>query len=473
MSFDSDVSGFYRSMGMTPPVVVRQPPYGGRPKFVKLAPGDKGEFLPDVFFEDPRTFTPQPGPLGEIHAWGLYPYFYDDPDLNANERNLTLNWPAFDGVQAAMRQMKHQTLYFGGGSPESQFMKVVLERKRQNLKAVDLKGLDKCDILVKITIAAMEDKKGQPRVWRRFRVSAGISISAFQDKAVAPIMGWVRNFHCYTFTDFRDGALFGPESSDSIDRVHIAQVGYDYLPDDKYKLAHLFGKEGDKIGYLYDFGDKWYHTIEIEKIYSREESNGAIEVLNGKGMCPGENMHGSLQYEDFLNDYDAASYKDKVEKKREILQCPNYKSFGKPPSLFDPATFDVQAARGRLLEALSGPNSVRSGSKKFSMPMMPGGEAMLDEMGQKYLKKGQSIIKKPDDESLGYWHETKSSTKDRRREAVCASCGKPAAQDVQLKTCSGCRQVLYCSAEHQKSHWKSQHKKQCTRQYLPQTSNMT
>lgn len=37
----------------------------------------------------------------------------------------------------------------------------------------------------------MDDKKGQPRVWRRFRVSAGIEISAFQDKAVAPIMGMV------------------------------------------------------------------------------------------------------------------------------------------------------------------------------------------------------------------------------------------------------------------------------------------
>jgi hypothetical protein len=28
-------------------------------------------------------------------------------------------------------------------------------------------------------------------------------------------------------------------------------------------LAHLFSKEGDKIGYLYDFGDKWYHVIEV------------------------------------------------------------------------------------------------------------------------------------------------------------------------------------------------------------------
>jgi len=72
----------------------KPPPYGGRPKFVKLALGDSGEFLPHIFYEgtyiqirlplcsllklsnlavDPCTFKPTAGPLGEIHAWGLYP----------------------------------------------------------------------------------------------------------------------------------------------------------------------------------------------------------------------------------------------------------------------------------------------------------------------------------------------------------------------------------------------------------------
>jgi len=56
-----------------------------------------------------------------------------------------------------------------------------------------------------------------------------------------------------------------------------------------------------------------------------------------------ENMHGSLQYEDFLNDYNillsfAIMYSRQVKNKREILQCPNYKFFDKPPSLFDPAS---------------------------------------------------------------------------------------------------------------------------------------
>jgi len=37
----------------------------------------------------------------------------------------------------------------------------------------------------------------------------------------------------------------------------------------------------------------------------------------------------------------------------------------------------------------------------------------------------------------------------------CAVCG-----DEGLKLCTGCREIRYCSMEHQKLHWK-EHKLQC------------
>jgi hypothetical protein len=42
----------------------------------------------------------------------------------------------------------------------------------------------------------------------------------------------------------------------------------------------------------------------------------------------------------------------------------------------------------------------------------------------------------------------------------CASCGKAAVDDVQLKMCTACKLVKYCSVECQKNHRK-QHKKAC------------
>lgn len=47
-----------------------------------------------------------------------------------------------------------------------------------------------------------------------------------------------------------------------------------------------------------------------------------------------------------------------------------------------------------------------------------------------------------------------------RQLEVCAGCGNPA---VQLRKCSACRAVAYCSVECQRQHWnRGGHKQQCT-----------
>ena len=127
--------------------------------------------------------------------------------------------------------------------------------------------------------------------------------------------------------------------------------------------------------------------------------------------------------------------------KREVLECPNYKDFGKPPALFDPAVFDFNAASARLATALASTNSVRSGAKKFTMPIGgTHGDALTERMERMHLKEGQSIKKDWQPENHGFWEETTSNIKDKRRQTVCAACGKPGGSE--LKTCSGCRQIL-------------------------------
>ncbi|KAG2090405.1 MM3350-like domain-containing protein [Suillus discolor] len=405
-----------------------------KPKFVKFLSGDNGEGMPETFFEDPRTFKPKPGPHGQIQTWGIFPY---------NEDNI---WDCKQISESS--RLYILTLQTSRWNPND----------RDQLSKLDLADLDKKDIVIKIHLKFLQDANGDPRIWRRVRLSAGMKIGVFQDKVLSPILNWVRNLHCYTFTDLRDGAVFGPEDANATDIMHINQVGYVYLPDDKYMLAHLFSKVGDTFAYLYDYGDKWHHEIEIEKVFPVEESYGRVQILDGKGMCPGENMRGSYQYQNFLKAYDTDSYTEQKDEKFLIAQIT--KASANLLSLFDVDAFDVDQANERLSAALSSPNSVRAGMKAFTMPINP--SAHDSRTGK--LKKGQSIQREWDHESHGYWQETTSSTKDKRSQSACAACGKPGGQD--LKTCSGCRAILYCSAEHQKVHWKDVHKKQCSRKYL-------
>ncbi|THV01996.1 hypothetical protein K435DRAFT_654291 [Dendrothele bispora CBS 962.96] len=273
------------------------PGYGYRkPKFIKLLPGDSGEGLPDVIFEDPYTFQPQPDLRGEIHL---------------------LIHSALDDMLENISRMMQQSRYYMSElkhTPEEQFIKVIIERKRQKLLNVDLGDLPKQDIILRVYLTNIHDAQGQPRIWRRVRASAGLKIGVFQDKILCPVMGWARNMHSYIFTDYRDGSLYGPKDANSVDCVtYRSLVGCQWLPDDEYMLAHLFTSEGQTIGYLYDFGDKWSHEIVVEKILPVDESDGHVEIIAGGGMCPGENMQGTYHYQDFLKEYDQDNELKKYE----------------------------------------------------------------------------------------------------------------------------------------------------------------
>ncbi len=51
-----------------------------------------------------------------------------------------------------------------------------------------------------------------------------------------------------------------------------------------------------------------------------------------------------------------------------------------------------------------------------------------------------------------------------RAACACAlpSCGQREATVKQFKLCGGCKQIVYCGAEHAKLHWR-EHKKACAR----------
>lgn len=80
--------------------------------------------------------------------------------------------------------------------------------------------------------------------------------------------------------------------------MHIDKVGYAYIPDKEwavfqfknstlilfcsYTIAHIVQKEGDTMGYYYDFGDNWYFRIKVLFIIP-----GGEMVLTMNGLFKG------------------------------------------------------------------------------------------------------------------------------------------------------------------------------------------
>lgn len=169
----------------------------------------------------------------------------------------------------------------------------------------------------------------KPSIWRTFRCSAGLSLEAFQDKVLAPVMGWGRNYHAWFLTDTRDGcvfemivlsfdglldflrylgfssALFGPAKSGAVDMIHKQRFAIEWIDADKcviqlcatsvtadlnlggrYKLCHILRNTGDKMLWLYDLGDNFMHKIQVEEVIPSCQSTGKVTVLSGAGLCP-------------------------------------------------------------------------------------------------------------------------------------------------------------------------------------------
>jgi len=266
-----------------------------------------------------------------------------------------------------------------------------------------------------------------------------------------------RNFHAHIFTDFKDGALFGPEDCRSVDMMHLDMLGYSYIPEGKWSIAHLLQNVGDKIGWTYDLGDRWYHRIMVDEIYDLDQSTGAAVVLDGSGACPWENGEGNHFWKANIETLHNGTRREREAILNAIFKSPNYTE--RPwisRRTFDVDHFDLGRTRASVIEALDSKNALARGAKSFVMPLHC--PDIVDTMRGSGLGKHKTLLNKYSPEcSHGYYEEIVSETRDNQKKATCANCGNPNG----LKLCMRCRQTWYCSVVCQRTHWKMKHKQEC------------
>jgi len=161
----------------------------------------------------------------------------------------------------------------------------------------------------------------KPAVWRRIEVPSSFTFNDLY-LCIQAAMGWLNchlsEFHVNGETITRPD--FEPEE--------------EFLDSTRTKLLPML-KKGSKFVYWYDFGDDWYHDVQVEAV----EPSAALPrpvCTGGARACPPEDCGGPYGYSELLK----ALSNPRHPEHRDMLEWTGGK--------FDPDGFDLKATNRQV-----------------------------------------------------------------------------------------------------------------------------
>jgi hypothetical protein len=170
-----------------------------------------------------------------------------------------------------------------------------------------------------------------PLIWRRILIPSDYN---FWDLHVAiqDAMGW-RDCHLHHF----EIKGKGKKAEDHIgipdfDRFSEMQ---EVLPGWEIPVFNYFNDLGVTAKYLYDYGDSWWHTVQLEGYLHREKKAQYPVCLDGERACPPEDCGGEHGYFEMLKTLSDPKNEDYEDMKTWVGKDWNPDKFDKSSIKFD------------------------------------------------------------------------------------------------------------------------------------------
>src|SRR5579863_7167479 len=163
----------------------------------------------------------------------------------------------------------------------------------------------------------------KPAIWRRILVPADIRLSRLH-QVIQAVMDW-KDCHLHEFNVA--GQVYGIPDPDG---------EHQFVDDRSVCLRDLNLSRGDRIGYIYDFGDEWRHVLQLEEVLHGETDDIVALCIGGERNAPPEDVGGVFGYEEFLEALSDANHEQHRDRKEWI---------GYP---FDSEQFSVEETNKRL-----------------------------------------------------------------------------------------------------------------------------
>jgi hypothetical protein len=127
-----------------------------------------------------------------------------------------------------------------------------------------------------------------PAIWRRLLVPGGIKLDALH-RVLQAAMGWTDS-HLHSFAIA--GKKYGIPDPDWPEMKLVDER--------RTMLASCLSASVTDFTYEYDFGDRWEHTIRVERTLPIEDTRSYPLCIAGANACPPEDVGGTPGYLDFL-----------------------------------------------------------------------------------------------------------------------------------------------------------------------------
>jgi Plasmid pRiA4b ORF-3-like protein len=132
----------------------------------------------------------------------------------------------------------------------------------------------------------------RPPLWRRMELSSDLFLDEVHT-VIQLAFGWTDS-HLHEFGS--GPGLYNPETELYLCPYQVDE-GDPGVPEEQVRLDEVLVDVGDKLYYLYDFGDDWRHVIKLEAVTARADGSPRAVCTGGRRDGPAEDCGGVYAYE--------------------------------------------------------------------------------------------------------------------------------------------------------------------------------
>ncbi|GAA1752547.1 plasmid pRiA4b ORF-3 family protein [Streptomonospora arabica] len=186
----------------------------------------------------------------------------------------------------------------------------------------------------------------KPPLYRRLELASDLFLNEVHDILQA-VFAW-QDYHLYRF------ACDSDYYSDETERYFCpfeADEGEMGIPAEQVRLDEVLAETGDRLFYIYDFGDDWQHRLTLQAVLPRAEDAPRAVCTAGKRPAPAEDCGGIGGYE-FLAAATDPGHRDHTAALAEYRAAFGVES---DPDDFAPTPFDIDATNTALTALFTPP----------------------------------------------------------------------------------------------------------------------